>query len=156
MKLSKHIYLGDVTTKPSATSSAVQDQNGLTSAQIVGNLKHLSVNVIDKIKDQYPDMIITSGFRAGASRSDHNVGQAVDLQFKGHSYSDYYNIAEWIKNNTPYKQVLLEYASRPSGTIAWIHVAAAADGSKSAMPIGTLANHSTVKPGASGAFVKLL
>ena len=156
LKLSKHIYLGDVTTKPAATSHPVQPQNGLTSAQIVGNLKYLSVNVLDKVKDQYPDMVITSGFRAGNSSSDHNVGQAVDLQFKGHSYSDYYEIAEWIKNNTPYKQVLLEYASRPSGTIAWIHVAAAANGSKSAMPIGTLANHSTASPGRAGAFVKLL
>ena len=156
LKLSKHVYLGDVTTKPSATSFEVQDQNGLTGAQIVGNLKYLSVNVIDKVKDKYPDMVITSGFRAGTSSSDHNVGQAVDLQFKGHAYSDYYNIAEWIRTNTPYKQVLLEYASRPSGTIAWIHVAAAANGSKSAMPIGTLANHSTSKPGAAGSFVKLL
>ena len=101
-------------------------------------------------------MVITSGFRAGKSSSDHNVGQAVDLQFKNQSYSEYYKVAEWIKNNTPYKQVLLEYASRPSGTIAWIHVAAASDGSKSAMPIGTLANHSTKSPGQRNAFVKLL
>jgi hypothetical protein len=156
LRLSKHIYLGDVTTKPAATSNPVQPQNGLTSAEIVGNLKYLSVNVLDKIKDQYPDMVITSGFRAGKSSSDHNVGQAVDLQFKNQSYSEYYKVAEWIKNNTPYKQVLLEYASRPSGTIAWIHVAAASDGSKSAMPIGTLANHSTKSPGQRNAFVKLL
>lgn len=156
LRLSKHVYLRDVTTKAAATSSQVQDQNGLTGAQIVGNLKYLSVNVIDKIKDKYPDMVITSGFRAGNSSSDHNVGQAVDLQFKSHSFSDYYNIAEWIRSNTPYKQVLLEYATRSSGTIAWIHVAAAASGAKSAMPIGTLANHSTDAPGRRGAFVKLV
>jgi hypothetical protein len=156
LRLSKHVYLRDVSTKAVATSFEVQDQNGLTGAQIVGNLKYLSVNVIDKVKDKYPDMVITSGFRAGNSSSDHNVGQAVDLQFKSHSFSDYYDIAEWIKTNVPYKQVLLEYASRPSGTIAWIHVAAASNGAKSAMPIGTLANHSTDAPGRRGAFVKLV
>lgn len=156
LKLSKYIYLGDVSTRPSATSYAVQDQNGLTRSQIVGNLKYLAVNAIDPIKDKYPDVVITSGFRAGNSSSDHNVGQAVDLQFKSHSFSDYYNIAEWIKNNIPYKQVLLEYASRPSGMIAWIHVSTSADGAKSPMQIGTLANHSTDSPGQRNAFVNLL
>jgi hypothetical protein len=101
-------------------------------------------------------MVITSGFRSRPSNSDHNLGQAVDLQFKSHSFSDYYSIAEWIKNNVPYKQVLLEYASRPSGTIAWIHVAAASNGAKSPMPIGTLANHSADAPGRRNAFVKLV
>jgi hypothetical protein len=156
LKLSKYVYLGDISTKAAATSAAVRDQNGLTKAQIVGNLKYLSVNVIDKIKEKYPDMVITSGFRAGTSSSDHNLGQAADLQFKAHSFSDYYDIAEWIKNNVPYKQVLLEYASRPSGTIAWIHIAASSNGAKSPMPIGTLANHSTSSPGQKNAFVKLV
>lgn len=156
LRLSKYVYLGDVSTRAGATSYEVQDQMGLTKAQIVGNLKHLSVNVIDKIKEQYPDMIITSGFRVGSNGSDHNVGQAVDLQFKSHSVGDYYQIAEWIKNNVPYKQVLLEYATRPAGTIAWIHVASSQDGAKSAMPIGTLANHSTNSPGQRNAFVKLV
>jgi hypothetical protein len=156
LKLSKYIYLGDVTTRPSATSYVLQAQMGLTKAQIVGNLKYLAVNSIDPIKEKYPDMVITSGFRAGASSSDHNVGMAVDLQFKSHSFSEYYAIAEWIKSNVPYKQVLLEYASRKIGTIAWIHIAASADGQKSIMPFGTLANHSADAPGARNAFVKLV
>jgi hypothetical protein len=156
LKLSKHVYLRDVSTRATATSFAVTDQLGLTKAQIVGNLKNLAVNVIDPIKDKYPDMIITSGFRVGSSGSDHNAGQAIDLQFTAHSFSDYYEIAEWIKNNVPYKQILLEYATRPAGTIAWIHVALAQDGSKAAMPIGTLANHSTQAPGRKNAFVKLI
>ena len=156
LKLSKYIYLGDVTTRPTATSHAVQAQMGLTKAQIVGNLKYLAVNVIDAIKEKYPDMVITSGFRAGKSNSDHNAGMAVDLQFKSRPFSEYYAIAEWIKSNVPYKQVLLEYATRKTGTIAWIHVAASADGKKSAMPFGTLANHSADAPGARNAFVKLV
>ena len=156
LRLSKYVYLGDISTKAAATSFEVQDQMGLTKAQIVGNLKHLAVNVIDKIKDQYPDMFITSGFRVGSNGSDHNVGQAVDLQFKNHAFGDYYQIAEWVKNNVPYKQVLLEYATRPTGTIAWIHIALSQGGGKSAMPIGTLANHSANSPGQRNAFVKLV
>jgi hypothetical protein len=154
MKLSKYFTLGDLSTRAAASSYPVKDQGGLTSSQIVGNLKHLSVNVLDKIKDQYPDMIITSGFRSKNEGSDHDKGQAVDIQFTGKSNNDYYDIATWIEANTPYKQVLLEYAKKSDGRIvAWIHVAASPDGSKSAMPVGTLVNHSAKSPGARNSFV---
>ena len=155
LKLSEYYTLGDVSTKCLATSFAVQDQNGMTKQEIVGNLKYLAVNVLDKVYEQYPDVVITSGFRTG-SGSDHNKGFAVDLQFSSHSFSEYYEIARWIKDNTPYKQVLLEYATRSTGTISWIHVSAAPDGSKSAMALGTLVNHSTVTPGVQNALVNLL
>ena len=155
LKLSKYYNLGDVSTGCAATSFAVQDQNGMTKQEIVGNLKYLAVNVLDKVYEQYPDVVITSGFRTGSS-SDHNKGFAVDLQFTSNSFSDYYEIARWIKDNTPYKQILLEYATRSTGTISWIHVSAAPDGSKSAMQIGTLVNHSTISPGAQNALVNLL
>ena len=154
MKLSKYFTLGDLSTRTAATSYAVKDQGGLTSAQIVGNLKHLAVNVLDKIKEQYPDMIITSGFRSKNEGSDHDKGQAVDIQFTGKTNDDYYDIAKWIEANTPYKQVLLEYAKKSNGKIvAWIHVAASPTGAKSAMPIGTLVNHSANAPGARNSFV---
>ena len=156
LKLSKYFTLGDVSTRAAASSYKVQPQYGLTSAQIVGNLKHLAVNVLDPIKEKYPDMIITSGFRSKNEDSDHDRGQAVDMQFTGRSNEDYYEIAKWIEANTPYKQVLLEYAKKPDGRIvAWIHAAAATNGAKSAMPIGTLVNHSAKSPGARNSFVNL-
>jgi hypothetical protein len=156
MKLSKYYTLGDLSTKPAASSYAVKDQNGLTSAQIVGNLKHLAVNVLDPIKEKYPDAIITTGFRSSDPKSDHDKGFAVDIQFTGKSKNEYYDIAKWIEANTPYKQVLLEYAKKPDGRIVtWIHVAASPDGGKSAMPIGTLVNHSVNSPGARNSFVNL-
>lgn len=154
LKLSKYFTLGDLSTRASASSYAVKDQNGLTSAEIVGNLKHLSVNVLDKLKEQYPDMIITSGFRSKNEGSDHDKGQAVDIQFTGRSNDEYYDIAQWLRDNTPYKQILLEYAKKSNGSVvAWIHVAASRDGAKSAMPIGTLVNHSANAPGARNSFV---
>jgi len=154
LRLSKYFTLGDVTTRPSASSYAVRAQNGLSAADIVGNLKHLAVNVLDKLKEQYPDMVITSGFRSKNEGSDHDRGQAVDIQFPAKSTAEYYEIAKWIEANTPYKQVLLEYAKKSDGSIiSWIHVAAARDGSKSAMPIGTLVNHSANSPGERNSFI---
>jgi hypothetical protein len=146
--------LGDVSTLPSASSYTVRAQNGLSAADIVGNLKHLAVNVLDKVKEQYPDMIITSGFRSKNEGSDHDYGQAADLQFTGKTTAEYYEIAKWIETNTAYKQVLLEYAKKSDGSIVtWIHVAASKDGAKSAMPIGTMVNHSTASPGAKNSFI---
>jgi len=155
LQLSKYYTLGDLTTKPTATSFELQAQEGLSEADIVGNLKHLAVNMLDPIFENYSDVVITSGFRVGTG-SSHNKGSAADLQFPGHSFSEYYSIAKWIADNLPYKQILLEYATRPSGTISWIHIASAQDGSKSAMPYGTMYNHSTSSPGAKNLFVKLL
>jgi hypothetical protein len=154
LRLSKYFTLGDVSTLPSASSYTVRAQNGLSAADIVGNLKHLAVNVLDKVKEQYPDMIITSGFRSKNEGSDHDYGQAADLQFTGKTTAEYYEIAKWIETNTAYKQVLLEYAKKSDGSIVtWIHVAASKDGAKSAMPIGTMVNHSTASPGAKNSFI---
>jgi hypothetical protein len=66
-------------------------------------------------------MIVTSGFRRGHGRSQHYKGQAADLQFTTKTNKDYYGIAEWIKNNLPHDQLLLEYKSY-STKKAWIHV----------------------------------
>ena len=38
-------------------------------------------------------------------------GQAVNLHFKGASAADYYEIAQWIKNNVAFDQLRLEYTT---------------------------------------------
>jgi len=154
LKLSKYFNLEDLTTGTTASSYELKAQAGLSKEQIAGNLKHLAVNVLDKVKEQYPDMVITSGFRSKNESSDHDKGQAADLQFTGRSISEYYDIARWIRDNTPYRQVLLEYAKRSDGSLtSWIHVAASPDGGKAPMPIGTLVNHTTAGAGAKNKFV---
>jgi len=151
LRLSKHIYLRDVVMQ----KYPLIDQKGLSRAQIVGNLKNLAVNVLDPIKDKYPDMIISSGFRHGTSNSDHYVGQAVDLQFNRHSQSEHYEIIKWIRTNVPFKQLLLEYLTDKGGLVVWIHVAFSKDGAKSGLPIATFYNHAPNNPGARNAFVQL-
>jgi hypothetical protein len=96
-------------------SSSVPNANA-----VVNNLAALALNVIEPIKAKYPDALITNSYRQGlTSSSQHNTGQACDLQFRGVSAHDYYNIAVWISKNIPYDQLLLEYL--PSKTV-WIHI----------------------------------
>lgn len=145
-KMSKHYTLGALSNRAPASPTDIKSQRGLTSGEIAGNLKTLAVNVLDPIKDKYPEMKVTSAFRSGSSTSDHDIGAAADLQFTGRSPDEYYQIAQWIRDNVPHTQLLLEYQDKPDGSrIAWIHVAYKENAAKSNLPIGTMYNHQVYK-----------
>ena len=93
-------------------------QNGLTVPDIICNLKALSENILEPLKSQYPGFRINSGFRKGDGvSSQHNKGQAVDLQWPSLSLSGYTPIAIWMRNNLPFDQLIFEH-----GNSIWIHV----------------------------------
>lgn len=140
LRLSKYFTLGAVSTRAAATQYKVKDARGLTKAEIVGNLKALAVNVLDKVKEKYPDMIVTSGYRDSGT-SDHGLGYAADLQFTSSKPSDYYEIIRWMRDTLPHKQLLLEYQDKADGRrVTWIHVSYS-PGKSSPMRTGTFYNH---------------
>lgn len=143
--ISKYFTLADVSTRvalPSERNKVVAHM-GLSEAQIVCNLKKLAENSLDPIKEKYSDMIITNAFRKNTNKSQHNIGQAADLQFTTASASEYFNIAKWIKDNVLFDQLLLEYRSngRP-----WIHISYTDNPRKQVL---TLMNHKTHSQGLS-------
>lgn len=144
IQLSKHFNLGQLSSRAVVIKEKVAAQRGLTQGQIVCNLKNLAVNCLDKIKDKYPDMIVTNAFRldqAGRTNvSDHGMGMAADLQFPTLKPSQYYEIVNWIAQNVPYKQLLLEYGGGARNP--WIHIAFDKTGQKAALPVATFKDHS--------------
>lgn len=130
------------------TKNAIRAQCGLSVEQITANLNALNTQVLRYIKAQYPNMIVTSGFRAGNGRSQHYRGMAADMQFPGTSNADYDQIAEWIRTNLRYDQLILEY--KTTGTrLPWIHVSynpQAANGFGRQM-VMTFLNHSRTNNG---------
>lgn len=118
--LSDNFKLKDLTTN-AFFSHKLKAQNNLNLNQIVSNLQNLSNVLLEPIKSKYPNMIITSGFRAGLGNSQHLKGEAVDLQFTGTDKKEYIKIAEYIKNNLPYDQLILEFQTTGTGN-PWIHV----------------------------------
>ena len=158
-QLSRHFNLGDVSSRVTDVASQfkLRDQVGLSQYDIITNLKSLSVNVLDTVYDQYPNMQISNGFKPTASylstlddnnpyidlldAVNNNVGaeaatavqqqldtatpfergQGVNLQFKGATPSEYYSIAQWIKNNVAFDQLRLEYTTLGSKE-PWITV----------------------------------
>ena len=149
MMLSSYFSLGSLTGKAPCGNS-LKAQRGLTAGQIACNLKLLAMNSLDRIKQQYPSMFVTNAFRypegETSGRSQHEIGQAADIQFQGASNSDYYNIALWIRDNVPYDQLLLEYKTTGSGK-PWIHISYNKDGNRTTgVKIATFMNNSLYKP----------
>lgn len=129
--LSPNFTLGKVSSKAAATQIPVKAQYNLEKEEIICNLQFLCLNVLEKIKTLYPDVIVTSGFRdygKSSSVSQHCLGEAVDLQFTNKNKSDYYDIAVKLKDAIPFDQLLLEYKSYGSGN-PWIHVSLKRSGS---------------------------
>lgn len=132
-KLSENTTLGDFINKlvaiPNCKRNSVPEQMGLKPAQIVCNLAHLCVNVWEPIKAKYPNAIITNSLRVGSNvgAGPHGTGQGMDIQFNvtgGGSINpaEYFAIAQWIKDNIAYNQLLLEYSTVKGYLVAWLHI----------------------------------
>lgn len=116
-------------------SSIPESQGGIKDTELACNLKKLAVNVLEPIKQKYPDMIITSGLRpmGSNSKSQHPKGQAADIQFTGHSSSQYIDIAKDILSLVSVDQCILEYRTsvrRGGIPTTWIHVSYTSDSNR--------------------------
>ncbi len=97
---------------------------GLSVEDVACNLKLLAVNCLIPIRTRFPNMFITNTFRPsgiGSPTSQHPRGQAADLQFRGVTKKDYFEIAKVIRDLVPYDQLLLEYKTTGTG-LPWIHI----------------------------------
>lgn len=114
--LSENYYLSNLTSKP-VFPHKLRAQRGLSKEEIVTNLKGVAVNILEPLREKYPQLVITSGFRSGNSTSQHQVGQAVDVQFPGMNPKDYLDAAEWVVKNISYDQFIFEH-----GKSIWFHL----------------------------------
>jgi hypothetical protein len=124
-KLSKNFTLGGFTKAPGTVfTHQVAAQAGLSLADIVANLKLLAQNCAEPVRKFRPDFVITNSFRSASSSSatsQHPKGQAMDFQFAQSTKAEYFEIAQWMKNNIPFDQLILEYKTTGSRQ-PWIHV----------------------------------
>jgi zinc D-Ala-D-Ala carboxypeptidase len=149
LQLSTHFKLGDL-SKNAVFGHRIREQHGLKVEDIINNLKVLAVNVLDPIKTKYPNMFITSGFRPASGTSQHERGQAADMQFSGVTKAEYYDIALWVRENVPHDQFILEYQSGGSGN-PWLHISV--KDSSNRLQILTFYNHR--RYGDAGKFYQL-
>jgi hypothetical protein len=109
-------------TDPGKTSTLVQPQLGLLEDDIVYRLALLAVNVLQPLRDHYPNIVIKSGFRqVNSGVSQHETGEAVDIQINNQTPELLYEVANWMQHNLPFDQLVLSFTNIGDGQ-PWIHV----------------------------------
>lgn len=117
--LSPNFKLGDFIQFPCG-------KPGTQDPALIENMRYLAVNCLEPIKKRYPNMSLTSAFRArhpvtGAvpDPGDHGQGCAVDMQFNGFTRQQMVDTAAELSKMLPaYTQLLLEYRN----SSCWIHI----------------------------------
>ena len=125
MKLSANFNLSELTKSQTAERRGIP--NNPSPGQI-DNLKELCMNVLQPIRSNFDKpVIVSSGYRSaevcvaiGSSiTSQHTEGKAADIEVPG---IDNKELAEWIKHNLEYDQLILEFYKDGEPDSGWVHV----------------------------------
>jgi hypothetical protein len=120
-QLSENFTLADVSIR-AVFPHKIKKQGGLSEEEIVCNLKSLCENILEPLKKEYPKIQINSGFRGtpsipGGKISQHEKGEAVDIQIPKMKPKKYLEVAEFIIKNLPFDQLIFEH-----GKSIWLHI----------------------------------
>jgi len=125
MKLTENFTLVEMTKSEAALRNNLD--NTPTQSEVV-NLKILCEKVLQPIRNHYGKGVkVNSGFRSkkvntvigGSKTSDHCNGQAADIEIPGLPNAE---LAEWIKANLVYTQLILEFYTPGVPDSGWVHV----------------------------------
>jgi hypothetical protein len=125
MNLTKNFTLSEMTKSETALR---HDMDNTPDQTVISNLQALAVHVLQPVRDHYGKGVkVNSGFRSpdvnarvgGSRTSDHTRGMAADIEIPGVSNHE---LAEWVKANLPYTQLILEFYTRGVPDSGWVHV----------------------------------
>jgi zinc D-Ala-D-Ala carboxypeptidase len=133
MKLTANFSLDELIKSQVAERKGI---NNNPSPMQIDNLRALAVNILQPIRSQFAKpLIISSGFRCaqlcieiGSSiNSEHcadNKSAAADFEIPG---IDNKELAEWIKSNLEYNQLILEFYREGEPSSGWVHCSYSTD-----------------------------
>ena len=132
MRLSANFTVQEFTKSQTAIRQGLDNtpnEEHLTSA------KKLFENVVQKVRDNFGVTVINSGYRGralneavgGSTKSQHCKGEAVDIECPGTSN---YDVANWIKENCDFDQLILEFYTPGIPDSGWVHVSYKAEGNR--------------------------
>jgi len=126
-----------------------------TRQQIIENLRALAINILEPIRAKFPTIIVTNAYRDKGNSSQHEIGEAVDIQFLDIAGTIKYQNAQMLKraqdiqkilaSKNGYDQFLLEYKTSNNGR-PWIHISYRKDG-KNRREVRTFLNDVTAQKG---------
>ena len=124
MKLSKNFSLIELTKSQTAERKGIPNDS---SADHISNLELLCERVLQPIRDHFNHVVsISSGYRSpelciaiGSNlESQHAKGQAADFEIFGTPNNE---VANWIKNNLIFDQLILEFYNQDDPSSGWVH-----------------------------------
>lgn len=125
MQLTTNFSLSELTKSETALR---QNMDNTPGEPQIANLKLLAEKVLQPVRDHYGKGVkVNSGYRApdvnasvgGSKTSDHCKGQAGDIEIPGVANAE---LAEWIKNNLKFTQIILEFYTPGVPDSGWVHV----------------------------------
>jgi zinc D-Ala-D-Ala carboxypeptidase len=147
MNLTKNFTLAEMTKSETALR---HDMDNTPGEQEIAALKLLCEKVLQPVRDHYGKGVkVNSGFRhpevnakvGGSKTSDHCRGQAADIEIPGVANAD---LAEWIKDNLEFRQLILEFYTPGIPDSGWVHVSYVAEDNKKQVMTATKKDGKTV------------
>jgi len=147
MNLTKNFTLEEMTKSETALRHGMDNTPGENE---IGNLKVLCEKVLQPVRDHFGKGVkVNSGFRhpdvnakvGGSRTSDHTRGQAADIEIPGIPNAE---LAEWIKDNLDYRQLILEFYTPGVPDSGWVHVSYVAEDNKKEVLTATKKDGKTV------------
>ena len=134
MKLTTNFSLAELTASQTAARKGIPNN---PSAGQIENLKKLCESILQPIRNHYDaPVIVSSGYRSAelsinigsSEKSQHCKGEAADIQVSG---IDNKKLAQYIKNNLDYDQLILEFYKEEEGPHSgWVHVSYVGKGNR--------------------------
>jgi|TARA_R100000988_G_scaffold12768_2_gene6950 zinc D-Ala-D-Ala carboxypeptidase len=124
-KLTDHFTLQEMCRSDTATRLGID--NIPTDDVIIANLRAVCVHVLEPVRTHFDTPFSpNSGYRCSAlnkaigssSKSQHTKGQAADIEVPGVDNSV---LAEWIKENCTFDQLILEFYKSGEPASGWVH-----------------------------------
>jgi zinc D-Ala-D-Ala carboxypeptidase len=125
MNLTKNFTLEEMTKSETALR---YDIDNTPNEQEISAMKLLAEKVLQPVRDHFGKGVkVNSGFRnqdvnqkvGGSRNSDHTRGQACDIEIPGIPNAE---LAEWIKDNLEFNQLILEFYTPGVPDSGWVHV----------------------------------
>lgn len=125
MNITKNFTLHEMTKSETALRFGMSNEPSQTE---IDNLRVLCEEVLQKVRDYYGMGVkVNSGYRhplvnakvGGSTTSDHCKGMAADIEIPGIANAD---LAQWIKDNLQFRQLILEFYTPGVPDSGWVHV----------------------------------
>ncbi len=126
MKLTNNFSLQELLKSQTALRKGID--NKPANPGVITNLQVLCEKVLQPVRDHFgKPVVINSGYRSpklnkaigGSNKSQHTKGEAADIEIPGLSNKE---LAEYIEDNLPFDQLILEFYNGVDPNSGWVHV----------------------------------